>query len=227
MDKLDYWRLCDALSVVQAALLIAGEDPAARQDHINNCSAQDCPDGYAAAFSALKNVVLSSTLSATVRYDAPPSSHDENYFDAISNPEPDWNKTTVKVEALKSWLVGRGFTTGFFFPVTQKKSTLGYLDPQNPFYAPKLAAAVSAWEVVTSDPTLLNGKKPKQALEKYLRENAVKYGLTNDDGNPNKLGIEEACKVANWNPEGGVNKTPVYTNPPTLKVIDKQKKSAV
>jgi hypothetical protein len=27
MDALDYWRLCDYLSVVQIALLIVGEDP--------------------------------------------------------------------------------------------------------------------------------------------------------------------------------------------------------
>ena len=35
MDPLDYWRLCDELSVVQAALLIVGEDPSGTQDHID------------------------------------------------------------------------------------------------------------------------------------------------------------------------------------------------
>ena len=27
MEKMDYWRLCDEFSVVQAALLIVGTDP--------------------------------------------------------------------------------------------------------------------------------------------------------------------------------------------------------
>jgi hypothetical protein len=35
MDPLDYWRLCDELSVVQAALLIVGEDPSGTQDYID------------------------------------------------------------------------------------------------------------------------------------------------------------------------------------------------
>jgi hypothetical protein len=27
VESLDYWRLCDELNVVEAALLVAGEDP--------------------------------------------------------------------------------------------------------------------------------------------------------------------------------------------------------
>ena len=42
-----------------------------------------------------------------------------------------------------------------------------YLDPINPFYAPKLAAAVMAWEKVSSDENLLSGKTPKQEIEKW------------------------------------------------------------
>jgi hypothetical protein len=34
MDALDYWRLCDALSVVQAALLIVDGDPSEAQSYI-------------------------------------------------------------------------------------------------------------------------------------------------------------------------------------------------
>ena len=34
MDALDYWRLCDELSVVQAALLIVDEDPSGTQDEL-------------------------------------------------------------------------------------------------------------------------------------------------------------------------------------------------
>lgn len=79
-----------------------------------------------------------------------------------------------------------------------------YLDPMNPRYAPKLAAAVRAWQAVT-DP---NGKHPKQALAKWLREHATEFGLADDKGKPNEDGIEQVAKVANWKPGGGAPKTP-------------------
>jgi len=106
------------------------------------------------------------------------------------------------VESLKEFLVSRGFRRGFFFP--ERTEPAEYLDPRNSRYAPKLAAAVRAWEAVT-DP---GGKHPKQALAKWLRENAVEFGLTDDEGKPNETGIEEAAKVANWQPGGGAPKTP-------------------
>jgi hypothetical protein len=34
-DALDYWRLCDELSVVQAALLVVGKDPSKLQHRID------------------------------------------------------------------------------------------------------------------------------------------------------------------------------------------------
>ncbi len=39
MEKLDYWRLCDELTVVQAALLITGEDPGVAPDWVINWDA--------------------------------------------------------------------------------------------------------------------------------------------------------------------------------------------
>lgn len=54
----------------------------------------------------------------------------------------------------------------------------------------------------------INGKTPKQALEKWLRENAADFGLTDEDGSPVNLAIEECSKVANWKLDGGPPKTP-------------------
>lgn len=79
-----------------------------------------------------------------------------------------------------------------------------YLDPKNPRYAPKLAAAVRAWQAVT-DP---GGHHPKQALEKWVREHASEFGLLDDDGNPINQAVEDCGKVANWKPGGGAPKTP-------------------
>lgn len=71
-----------------------------------------------------------------------------------------------------------------------------------------VAATIDAWKAVTTDTYLQKGKTPKQAIEKWLRENAKKYGLTKDDGTLNESAIEEISKIANWKPEGGAAKTP-------------------
>ena len=82
--------------------------------------------------------------------------------------------------------------------------TAGYLDPLHPRYAPKLAAAVRAWMAAEDSA----GKTPKQALSKWLRENAITFGLMSDEGKPNEQGIEECAKVANWRTDGGAPRTP-------------------
>ena len=48
----------------------------------------------------------------------------------------------------------------------------------------------------------------KQDLTKWLNLHAAEYGLTNDEGEPNKQAVEEVAKVANWNTKGGAPKTP-------------------
>ncbi|BEU50792.1 hypothetical protein MAFF211520_10840 [Ralstonia pseudosolanacearum] len=79
-----------------------------------------------------------------------------------------------------------------------------FLDPAHPRYAPKLAAAVSAWRAVEGG----KGVSPKQAIAKWLREHAEEFGLSDANGKPNETGIEEVAKVANWQPTGGAPKTP-------------------
>lgn len=123
----------------------------------------------------------------------------KNYF--VKN-KPNWEKSMVDRRDLVIWLGRNGQSSGFFFPANI--SAPDYLDPNNSRYAPKLAAAVKAWQAVT-DP---KGKSPKQALDKWLREHAADFGLTNDDGNPVNTAIEECSKIANWQPGGGAAKTP-------------------
>ena len=44
MEKLDHWRLCDELTVVQAALLIVGIDPASSKEYLNQLQPEE-PNG--------------------------------------------------------------------------------------------------------------------------------------------------------------------------------------
>lgn len=200
--SLDFWRLCEELSIVQAALLIVGENPSSETG--SNCENWDVhhrPDGYEAVKTAithaLRKGLIDGELVPVYEYDIN-GNHCGNVVNSVNV-----NASRVDVNSLSSWLAGRGFRRGFFFPKVDADAP-DYLDPSNPRYAPKLAAAVSAWQAVTD-----SGKKsPKQALEKWLRENAARFGLVDDEGNPVNQAVEDCSKVANWNQSGGAPKTP-------------------
>jgi hypothetical protein len=111
---------------------------------------------------------------------------------------------------LKIWLKSKGFVEGLFFPMSEDgpNADLDCLRSDHPNYSSKLAAAIRAWNAISADPERRRGKSTKQALETWLLENAGKFGLTKEDGNPNKQGIEEVAKIANWDTKGGAPKTP-------------------
>jgi len=218
MDSLDYWRLCDELSVIQAALLIVGCDPSESQDMLMNWESHQRPTGFNAALAALKHAILAGRLPATIRRSAwergwneEPGEdenigHDSRARQIIYKADPDWSLTTATVDDLRTWLRGRGLKSGFFFP--EESESVDYCDPKNQHYSPKLAAAIGAWEAASKDSTLTRGKTVKQAIVIWLRRNADRFGLTKDDGSPNEQGIEEVSKIANWDTKGGAPKTP-------------------
>ncbi len=233
MEKMDYWRLCDELSVVQAAFLIIGVDPS-EFPYVMNWQMSERPENFSAALAALTHAIIGNRLPATIRRSAWERGWDEGpgdgenftrdidiFPDQKDFPEeanfpknrgiiyracPDWDLTTILVKDLQDWLRGRGFKSGFFFP--QAEDTPDFLDQNHKNYAPKLAAAIGAWQAVNADPELIKGKTVKQALLKWLRKNADQFGLTKDDGNPNEQGIEEISKISNWDTKGGAPKTP-------------------
>lgn len=213
MDAFDFWKLCDKLSLFQAALLILGVDPAKHhsQQFEKKISIENVPLGYEAIETALVNAVNDKVFSSKLAY-KPDYNFDGSWSGGWTDTV-DVDKTILSVQEVKELLASKGIKTGFFF--AGRNNEPDYLDPLKPHYAPKLAAAVGAWQAVTSDGSLLIGKSPKKALEKWLRENANKYALTKDDGSPNETGIDEVSKVANWKPEGGATKTPVGKTPPT------------
>lgn len=200
MESLDYWRLCDELSIIQAALLLAEVDPSGENGYAENWPMHQRPHGYEAAKTAITNAFRRGTIKGRLIpvYDYDMNGNQCGVIDDSVNPV----ESRVEVESLRQWLETRGIRTGFFFLAATDAPD--YLDPKNPRYAPKLAAAVRAWQSVTD----AGGKHPKQALTKWLREHAAEFGMTDDEGKPNETGIEEAAKVANWQPGGGAPKTP-------------------
>jgi hypothetical protein len=202
MEALDYWRLCDELTVNQAALLVAGVDPAG-YTNIEQLNADERPTGFDAARHAITSALRRGNIAGEL-FEL--SGH--NSSGDLSGVIPDTvNPATsrIEVDALRKWLQGRGLKSGFFFP--EGSSTPDYLDKNHPRYAPKLAAAVRAW-LATDGDAAISGKSPKQALTKWLREQAAGLGMTDDEGKVNETGIEEVAKVANWQLTGGAPKTP-------------------
>jgi hypothetical protein len=203
MEGLDYWRLCDELSVIQAALLIAGCDPSSDADYIEDWAPEKRPPGYEAAKTALSNALRRGAITGRL---IPLYEHDIDGSACGAIEESiDLSSSRIEVKSLRGWLAGRGLKTGFFFP--EERDFGDYLDRGHPRYAPKLAAAVLAWR---NRKRISDQRKVAEASTHEMASGTCS-GLRADrheDGKPNETGIEEAAKVANWQPTGGAPKTP-------------------
>jgi len=226
------WNLAEDFSVDDAAALIAGYNPVIVQRCRTDTSFDANFPRYPVALKAITHAITNQRLKASLRYQAREYGYadmmaDMEYSDALYvtasgttaeedellsqdhtcfyKPFPDWSLSTIPRDELVRWLRSRGIRTGFFFPSATKNPD--YLDPSHPRYAPKLAAAVNAW-LALDDESSIRAKSPKQALTRWLRENAARFRLSDDDGKPNETGIEECAKVANWQEKGGAPKTP-------------------
>ena len=194
MDGRDVWKIADHLNVYEISLLLGGYDPS------------EFVEFGAINWSNTVNLRTYSYLTAIQNAVATDRIRSEKRTkETAYGTDIDWTWTLIEVASLSEWLIKKN-ATGLFF-TADAPQTLGFADNTNPFYAPKLAAAVDAWTVVTSNMELHKNKTPKQALDKWLREHAIEYGLTLETGDPNKQGIAEICKIANWKPEGGVSPT--------------------
>ncbi len=202
MDRINRWKLAARLTVFQISLLIAGYDPSEFDGEDPSNWASEVKINTAAFITAIKNASKNEKLKFYA-----------NYIDIYSGQELDWNTSTICVQSLRQWLYERNYEDRFFISKGEDKEKL--FDTEYEFYAPKLAAPIRAWDEVTSDPKALSGKSPKKALDIWLRKHANEYGPTGKDGDPNKLGIEEICKVANWKPNGGASPTPLPPSSPT------------
>ena len=195
MDKISRWKLADELTPYQIALLISGYDPSEFESDHPDRWPEEVRRDISPFLNAIKNVARSGRVEMT------PVTFENGYDNDIN-----WLATTVNIDSLCEWMRRRNFYDGFFMIEHEKIDEL--VNPSGEYYAPKLAAAVRAWNETTSSSESLNGKTPKKALEIWLRKHANEYGLTGKDGNPNELGIEEICKVSNWKPGGGATPTP-------------------
>ena len=203
MDELDHWRVCDELSVREAALLFAGVDPAGEAGaYCEDSKVHERPRGYEAAKSGITSALRRGSIKGQFVPD-----YDTDINGNLSGEIPgtvDLNASRVEVDSLKEWLFSRGVRSGFFFPATT--DTPDYLDPDHARYSSKLAAAVKLWQAMEDD-ILLRGKAPTVAMREWLESRYRDLGLI-WNGDMNKQGMEEVIKVANWKVTGGATATP-------------------
>lgn len=191
----DAWKLCDRLSVVQAALLIAGHEPTEfRGKQVWQIEAQALH--FLPAKTALLAAIDERDEFGEIVWEE----------DDFNNPFMDLDASFVRVGPLRAFLEEKGMVDNYFSGEVEERP--GYLEPDHPRFAPQLAAAVEAWMQI-EHPADLKGKTPKQAIEKWLRENAAKFRMTDDDGTANESAIERIARICNWQPQGGVPATPV------------------
>jgi hypothetical protein len=231
MDISYYWRLKEKFSLSEAIMLIIEHNPfdvkkmhdyntlrkkyeaemeTAEDSRKGSLSAPSIPDYDAdpsvwkEKYQVLIKILVDDVLSERLK--TVDNNIEEKYIVENSRLCPvvtvDTGMTTVSAEDLKEWLRCKGIHSNFFFGDVEKDTTTAYLNPEHEHYAPKLAAAVNAWLAVTENQELLRNRNPKQAIDKWLRKNADRFGLTKDDGSPNELGIKEVSKVANWKLSG-------------------------
>jgi hypothetical protein len=93
MKDIDYWRLCEQLTVRQAAILMMGEDPG---DYMSNNIVQK---PYEAITHALITAVHNKNIERYIQRGE--YGHEEN-------------DSFVDVESLIIWLQDKGVTSGFF-----------------------------------------------------------------------------------------------------------------
>ena len=183
------------LTVYQIALLIERYDPS----DFDNDSHHQWPETVKKDISPWVHAIKYAARSGKFRFM-------KETYEGYDDNGINWDISIINIDSLIDWMRSRDFKDGFFILKTEDSEPVA--NKNSEYYAPKLAAAVRAWNEVTSNPEALNGKTPKKALEIWLRKHANEFGLTGKDGNPNALGIEEICKVANWKPGGGASPTP-------------------
>ena len=197
----EFWKLCESFTLVEAALLILDIEPEGNE---NIERKSEKPKGLTAILASLNSAVKNGTLEAD---ETPPSAKE-----MIAGNK----QYIISIDAnnLKDWLRSKNFTTDFLFDNKNKAiGTPDYLNKDHPNYAYKLAAAVRAWEAVTTDKKYQNnGCRIKTNLVNYLISHASNLDLLKKDGNINTTAIEhQIAMIANWEPTGGVSKTPTKT----------------
>ncbi|MBN8649752.1 MAG: hypothetical protein J0L55_17530 [Caulobacterales bacterium] len=209
MEAWEYWRNLEEFNIVQGALMAANIEPTKWHNSVEKLSDHKKPEAYEPMKLIILSAISSGKLAAKLSY------YQEEYSDQDILSLYD---SKISHDDLAAYLKTKGIESAFFnFKINNN------FDPFNKngsFYSPKLAAALSAREAIINEPHRLNKCTPKQAIENWLYENADKFELILNNGEINKKGISEICKVVNWKMKGGAPQlTSMYPVPVPKEVV--------
>lgn len=237
MSDWDAMRIADVLTVVEAACCIVGvpttqlgtntqTDPyLIRSPWEDESDTDDSHAVFRRVVEALRNSIKAGKLQAVKVY---PRKQQQLLWSGEASEggqdlggDVDAWTTLIDVDVLKAWLEARNIRPPFFFPIDAGEPD--YLNPKHPRYSSKLAASVRAWQAM-EDENLRRAKSPVSAMTEWLATRYKEFGLIHRQdnaksgyvaGDRNDGAIKQAAQVANWQPDGGANKTPTTANPPT------------
>ena len=207
------WHLYDYLKPWDAASLIAGYEPTTTAAYHGFL-----PCGETEHYQAQKQVEIIQKALFTAAANNQITLHHQSlqagvwhHETLVMGEEGDYwvNEDVFSVDEIKEWLKSKGITKGFFFPENEHSHEPDYLKKHHPNYAPKLVAAIRAWEAI-QDPELRKRKSVKQAAIDWLETNYRELGLVYNEGR-NDHAIESIAKIVNWADKGGAPATPVST----------------
>jgi hypothetical protein len=197
MDSHAIWKYVSHLNIFQAALLMMGIDPSgSREKQFSEWSPE-------LRLRADPYLTMLRTAIETGKLEPDKIAH---ITDAYDPEDIDWQETLIEAKRIGDWMRSINFSNAFFTPDIPTNDPI--LDRHSEFYAPKLAAAVTAWREVTSDEGKWIATSPKKAIRRWLYDHAAEFGLLNDEGKPIEQTIEDISKIANWRPDGGAPPTP-------------------
>jgi len=143
MDWKDAWRLKSRLTLVEAALLICGENPSRREAAL---PLKAEPESF--------RPVLDSMIEYFDKLDWFETRAIGGDLKASSTINP--SEYQVSNERLGHWMAEKGIKSEVILsPDASSQPQMDILDKGSPFYTVKLAAAVTVWTALKRDPSLL------------------------------------------------------------------------
>ena len=114
--------------------------------------------------------------------------------------EPNWAKSMINVDELRTWLRVRGVLTGFFFKDAEKNESRAedLFDVRHEHFSAELALAVTVWQALASENQFRRGTKA--AISRWIEQNPEAWkGETKLSENA----LERIVTLVNWRKSGG------------------------
>lgn len=191
--SLKHWLLCEKYTVAEAAYLILEIVPNIDDEGISDFT-------YKEELKALQKALDQAGVSGAIKAE---TERDINGYQWVAG---------LYKDSLIQWLEKNRVKAPLFLPDSPQaggSQTPPYLNKDHPYYSPKLALAVRAWEAVALGDEYQNSSRTvKQNIEDVARSLAVEVELVGDGEKVPDAAIDQVAKVANWNTAGGAPKTP-------------------